>query len=186
MPVPVRPAPVRLRPAARSGQAMVEFVVGLIALLAAAVAVLAVAELTRADTDAMAEAQERAAEASMGNGVASDFPILADVDPGPDGRALTKDDRPVSGSLNGVRSGIAGMAGDLGADAARSVSGGVGPAANDLGDFARGADASAFGFRRGRGTAVAEPPPAAAFFYGLPAQVEQENEVWMPKTGGVP
>ena len=56
---------------------MVEFVVGLFAILAAAVAVLAVAELSRADTDAMAEAQERAVEASMGNGVSSDFPIPA-------------------------------------------------------------------------------------------------------------
>ena len=164
---------------------MVEFVVGLFAILAAAVAVLAVAELSRADTDAMAEAQERAAEASMGNGIGVGFSPVKDVERGSDGRALTKDDRTTSGSLEGVRSRVSGMSGDLAADAARSVSGGMEPSANDLRDFARGADSSAFGFRRGRGTAVAEPPPAAAFFYGLPGRVEQENEVWMPKTGGL-
>lgn len=49
---------------------MVEFVVGLIALLAAAVGVLAVAALVRADTDSMAAAQEEAVARSMGNGVA--------------------------------------------------------------------------------------------------------------------
>ena len=185
MHAPRRPAIARSRRSAHGGQAMIEFVVGLIALLAAAIAVLAVAELTRADTDAMAEAQERAAEASMGNGIAADFPTIADVDPGPDGRALTKDDRPVSGSLSGVRSRVADMAGGVGTDAARSVAGGVGPNANDLADFARGADSSAFGFRRGHASAVAEPPPAAAFFYGLPETVEQENEVWMPQTGGL-
>lgn len=168
----------------RSGQAMVEFVVGLVALLAVAVGILSVAALVRADTESFEAAQEEAVRRGMGNGTPQSFSPVADVAPGPDGLPLTKDDAPVAGSLGSARR-IAARAESAGGPARRPDGG---PLRHDaVAGFGAGASGDAlFSMRRGRGEATAELPPAAKPLFGLEPVATLRNEVWLPQTGGVP
>ena len=169
----------------RAGQAMVEFVVGLIALLVVAVGILAVAALVRADTESFAEAQEEAVRRSMGNATPDSFSPVADVAPGDDDLPLTKDDKAVRGSLDGIRR-IASHG--LPAGGARPLGpGGAEPGHDAVGTFGRGGAGDAlFSLRVGRGEEEAELPPAAQPLLGLESPVKLRNEVWLPQTGGVP
>lgn len=169
----------------RAGQAMVEFVVGLIALLLVAVGVLSVAALVRADTDAFAEAQEEAVRRSMGNATADSFSPVEDVDAGPDGLPLTKDDAPVRGSLGGVRR-IASHTRPADGSWPQRPDGSE-PGHDAVASFARGGEGDAlFSMRVGRGEATAELPPAARPLLGLGETATLRNEVWLPQTGGLP
>lgn len=170
----------------RAGQAMVEFVVGLIALLVVAVGILAVAALVRADTDSFAEAQEEAVRRSMGNATPDSFTPVSDIEPGPDKLPLTKDDKAVHGSLGGMRSRIAAHA--LPANGSPPLGpDGADPGHEAVGSFGRGgAGDSLFSLRVGRGKAEAELPPAAQPLLGLESPATLRNEVWLPQTGGVP
>lgn len=170
---------------ARAGQAMVEFVVGLVALLLVAVGILSVSALVRADTESFERAQEEAVRRSMGNGTPQSFSPVSDVETGPDGLPLTKDDAPVRGSLGGVRA-IAGHA--IPADGSRPLRpDGSDPVHDAVGAFARGGSGDAlFSMRRGEGEATAELPPAANPLFGLGESASVRNEVWLPQTGGVP
>ena len=180
------PTPPLPRPGRRAGQAAIEFTVGLVALLAAAVAILTVGVLSRADTDAMAEAQAKAAEASMGNGIAESPPPLSDVDAGPDGRALTADDAPVAGSLGPVRTRIAGVALRDGAAAAWDGTAGYVPRHDALPELAGGSSAASVnGLRTGSASRTVELPPAAEPLFGLGAEAETERTVLLPQTGGL-
>ena len=169
-----------------AGQAMVEFVVGLVALLLVAVGILSVAVLVGADTDSFAEAQEEAVRRSMGNGTPDSFSPVKDVDRGPDGILFTKDDKPVRGSFSGMRTRIAGRA--IPADGSRpSGPDGAETRHDAISGFARGEEGgSLFSLRVGRGEAEAELPPAARPLLGLESPVTLRNEVWLPQTGGVP
>lgn len=65
-----------------SGQAMVEFVISIFAVLVLAAALLTIGVLSRADTDAMTAAQEKAARASLHGTIGNSFspdPSLADA-----------------------------------------------------------------------------------------------------------
>ncbi len=165
---------------------MVEFVVGLVALLLVAVGILSVAVLVGADTDSFDEAQEEAIRRSMGNGTPDSFSPVKDVDRGPDGLPLTKDDKPVRGSLAGMRTRIAGRA--IPADGSRPAGpDGAETRHDSISGFARGEEGgSLFSLRVGRGEAEAELPPAARPLLGLESPVTLRNEVWLPQTGGVP
>ena len=166
----------------QSGQALVEFTVGLMAMLLALVAILVVGALGRAETDAMERAQASAAERSLGGGGADAFSPVSDVDRGPDGFWLTADDKPVGGSLGPARDAIAGA---TGLDAARAaVPEASSAAAADFGAFSGGATA-VFGFRSAEASAVAELPPAAGLLGLAEPEVEQRATVWMPMTGGL-
>lgn len=167
----------------RSGQALVEFTVGLLALLLAVVAILVVGALGRAETDAMAAAQARAAEKALGSGIAEAFAPVSDVRRGPDGLWLTADDEPVAGSLGGVRVAVAGGTGL--AAAQNAVPEGSSPRGDDFGAFAAGGSAAVFGFRRAEASAAAELPPGAGFLGLREPEVEQRAKVWMPMTGGL-
>lgn len=93
----------------RSGQAIVEFIVGLVAVLALLAGILQVASLTKTHTDTIIEARRRAAELAM-----SDLPRGTDIHSnpewlrtwriGPDGRPHTRDDVPVPGNPDEFRS----------------------------------------------------------------------------------
>ena len=163
----------------RSGQALVEFTVGLMALLLAVVAILVVGALARGETDAMAEAQARAAEKSLGSGIAESFSPVSDVTRGSDGFWLTADDEPVAGSLGPVRVAVAGGTGL--AAAQNAVPEGTSP----RGEFAAGGSTSVFGFRSAEASAVAELPPGAGLLGLREPEVEQRAKVWMPVTGGL-
>ena len=162
---------------------MVEFVVGLVALLAVAVGVLSVAALSRADTESFSAAQEEAVRRSMGDGSPDSFRPVSDVSEGPDGLPLTKDDEPERGSLAGIRA-IAAHGRPAGA--AWPVRPDSSPLRHDaVGSTARGGD-GAFSMRVGRGEAEVVLPPAAKPLFGLEPLATLHNEVWLPQTGGVP
>jgi len=87
----------------RGGQAMVEFVVGLVALLALFAGLLQLAALTRAHTDAMAAAREQAGERALLDTepapiVAGTPDYIRDWNPGPDRRSYSRDDRFTGGN----------------------------------------------------------------------------------------
>ena len=167
----------------RSGQALVEFTVGLMALLLAVVAILVVGALARGETDAMAEAQARAAEKSLGSGIAESFSPVSHVTRGSGGFWLTADDEPVAGSLGPVRVAVAGGTGL--AAAQNAVPEGTSPRGDDFGEFAAGGSTSVFGFRSAEASAVAELPPGAGLLGLREPEVEQRAKVWMPVTGGL-
>jgi len=77
----------------RNGQALVELIVGLIVILALTAGMLQVASLTRASANVMEAARSHAGERAFSETYFSPFPdYIAEVLPGPDGRAYTRDD----------------------------------------------------------------------------------------------
>ena len=165
------------------GQAMIEFVIGLIGLLVAAVAVLTIGILAKEDTDAFREAQAEAIDGSMSAGFADSFSPRSDNASGADNRNLTKDDEPVSGSLGKMRLQIAAQGMSAGA-----VTRPNGEALHHgtLHEFASGErEKEAFSFRKGEGSRMVEVTSAASVFFGLDGTAEVKNEVWMPQTGGL-
>lgn len=169
--------------AGADGQAMVEFVVGLMALLIVAAAVLTIGLLTNADTAAYNEAQSEAIDGSMGAGFTASFSPRKDNDAGADRRYLTADDEPVTGSLGPMRQHLA-AEGDA---AGRPVRPDGAPLRHDaLFTFADGTGGDeGFGFRKGEASRSVPIAPAARRFFGLRETAEVRNEVWMPQTGGL-
>lgn len=96
------------RAAARAGQAIIEFVVGLVAVLAVAAGLLQIARLARAHTETLALAREEAARDAMSAGYVepvSPAPrFIRDWSLGPDGAAYSRDDRIVPGSPGDISS----------------------------------------------------------------------------------
>ena len=83
-----------------SGQAMIEVMVGLIALLVLVAGLLQVASLTKAQTDTMVEAREEAGRRAFGDLTLSESPeYIASIEVGDDGRTYSLDDTttPASG-----------------------------------------------------------------------------------------
>ncbi|MGN0845735.1 MAG: hypothetical protein ACI4QT_11035 [Kiritimatiellia bacterium] len=162
---------------------MIEFVIGLIGLLVAAVAVLTIGILAKEDTESFREAQKEAIDGSMSAGFADSFSPRSDNDPGADNRNLTKDDKPVSGLLGNLRMNIA----------AEGMSAGTVTRANGedlhhntLQEFASGErEKEAFSFRKGEESRTIEVTSAASVFFGFDGTAEVKNEVWMPQTGGL-
>ncbi len=86
--------------ASRSGQAMVELIVGMIVILALVAGMLQVASLTRAHTAVMVEARGRAGGLAMSDAFITAIPdYIADVEVGPDGRSYSRDDTHTAASL---------------------------------------------------------------------------------------
>ena len=93
----------------RSGQAIVEFIVGLVAVLTLLAGILQVASLTKTHTDTVIEARRRAAELAMtdlprGTDIHSNPDWLRTWRDGPDGRPHSHDDVPVFDDPNPFRS----------------------------------------------------------------------------------
>jgi hypothetical protein len=76
-----------------SGQAMIEVMAGLVALIVLIAGLLQVASLTRAQTDAMVEARQEAGTLALLEEPFSEFPdYIQDIQVGPDGRSYSHDD----------------------------------------------------------------------------------------------
>ena len=94
----------------KSGQAIVEFVVGLGAILILAAAILQIGTLMRADTRTLQEARAEAGAAALGNAyfapVSPGPQYILDWVPGPDRAAYTRDDRAVLGNTALLSDGI--------------------------------------------------------------------------------
>lgn len=81
----------------RAGQAMAEFLVALVALLFVLTGIIQVAALTRARMDAGIEAREQVAQDMLADTWIAPTPsYIQDWENGPDGRAYTADDKPIS------------------------------------------------------------------------------------------
>ncbi|MBU0679440.1 MAG: pilus assembly protein [Verrucomicrobia bacterium] len=85
----------------RAGAAMVEFVVGIVAVLVLFMGLLQIAQLARKRTRAMLEAQAEAGMYSMSDELIIALPgpqHIYDWDPGSDERPYSEDDSPILGS----------------------------------------------------------------------------------------
>jgi hypothetical protein len=93
--------PAGRRTAMKNGQAMVEFLVGLVAVMALLIGARQVASLARNHTEAMVEARRQAGELAILTDLDGESDILYHAsyldtwDTGPDGRPHTRDDVPV-------------------------------------------------------------------------------------------
>jgi hypothetical protein len=87
------PHPTSHFPLSLAGQAMIEVMVGLVALIVLIAGLLQVASLTRARTDAMAAAREEAGGLALLDYPVSDIPdYIGEIDAGADGRTYSYDD----------------------------------------------------------------------------------------------
>lgn len=83
---------------ARNGQAMIEFIVGIVAVLALFAGMLQLASLTRAQTDTMVNARRAAAERAMSDPAMLSYPDYIDsISLGADGSSYSADDEPELG-----------------------------------------------------------------------------------------
>lgn len=169
----------------RSGQAMVEFVVAVVAIMLVVGGILTVASLQRADAKSMLDATTEAVEDSMGNTISSNFSPINDWDNGPDGHEQTKDDRAQKGSFTKVRGDITGRAVPNDDWSAFDRADGGSVVYDEIERLDASGGSTIIGMVEGKSSEVAEIPNAIQQILGFPAEVEIENEVWMPKTEGL-
>ncbi len=190
MPLPHTRSPASLRQTgrhtaprqARSGQAMVELVVALIAILVVTAGMFQLVLMGTAHTETLTEAAAQAASGAVsGAALAQTFTPVADWNAGPDGMRQTPDDIAERGSLAGARSGIAALSvpnADWSAiDPARFRS---------IAEFHHGAlPSTTFALVRGEAAREVDVLPVARALFGLRDPTEIRNEVWMTLTGGL-
>jgi len=92
----------------RSGQALVELMVGLVVVMVLVAGILQIASMTSAHTDAMAEARQEVAPLTLldlepGMGVLSDADYIKDWHEGADERRLSRDDYSDDGNTVGFQ-----------------------------------------------------------------------------------
>lgn len=168
---------------ARDGQALVELVIAMVAVLALAVALLQIGRLGRAQARAMQDARARADELALSEIFTAPSPrpsFLRDWHPGPDRIAHTRDDRALAGEPGRIRSALSAIVrpGDL--------EGPLGP--NRISILLEAGDPmAAMDWIRGDAEPVVVPlmPAARRLFYDADAIV-LEAETWMPWTRGIP
>lgn len=169
----------------KSGQAMVEFIVAVVLIMLVVGGILAVANLQRADSKSMLEATEEAIKDSMGNPLADNFSPIKDWNDGADGYEQTKDDKAEKGSFSKVRNKITGHAVPDNDWSAFDRADGNSVRYGDIKQLDSSASASVIGMIEGTASETAEIPPVIQKSIGLAEEVEVENQVWMPKTGGL-
>lgn len=169
----------------KSGQAMVEFIVAVVLIMLVVGGILAVANLQRADSKSMLEATEEAIKDSMGNPIANNFSPIKDWNDGADGYEQTKDDKAEKGSFSKVRNKITGHAVPDNDWSAFDRADGNSVRYGDIKQLDSSASASVIGMIEGTASETAEIPPVIQKSIGLAEEVEVENQVWMPKTGGL-
>ncbi len=158
------------------GQAIVELVIALFAILVIVGGLLQLVILAHADTETMAEATATASDAASTAGSFSDsFSAVRDWEPGTDGMVLTRDDRKVGGSLSRPRHDIA----------ARTAPGGDWSALDDatrtdIRSFAERDSSAAFGFVHARSERDVDVLPLAGPLFGI-RNASTGNDVWMVK-----
>ncbi len=172
--------------AKRDGQAMVEFVVALVAVLFVAAGLLLVASLIRADTATFVEATGEAVSRSMSMGLAASFSPIADWEPGRDGMRHTKDDRARPGNWGRVRRGITVFTAPDGDWSGTRRLDGASAHYDDIVNVHDGVlSGSTMRFMRGYSAQSVETLPVLQVVMGLPPTLTLRNETWMPATGGL-
>jgi len=96
----IHPSECRRRRGGRSGQALIELTIALVAILAILGALLQVGVLSRVHLSVMDEARANAGRMAIGDiyqSVAPSAQMIREWDIGPDGRRYSRDDRAVAG-----------------------------------------------------------------------------------------
>lgn len=169
-----------------SGQAMVEFVIGLVGVLVVTAGILLLAELDRADTETLAAASADAISDAMSGSIPSSFTPVQDWDEGLDGMRHTKDDKAVNGNFGGIRANISSYTAPNGDWSGTRRDDGSSVKYDDIVRFNDGTlTSSAFNFMRAHEEATVETLPVLQSFMGLPGTITVENEVWMPAFSGL-
>jgi hypothetical protein len=168
----------------KSGQALAEFVVGLIAVLTLAACLRIGASMITSHSDAMATARNEAASAaSLGADVLSGAKYIHEVTEGSDKRQYTKDDRSTSANPSEFAGVVIGKT--VEDDSEWDV---LGQMPNSKFSKLRGGmnPSSTFGLVRGsdRRTVAIDQIPAVKFFYNA-ATMEVECNVWMTQINGM-
>ena len=170
----------------RAGQAMIEFVITLIGVLAVVAGLLTIVELNRVDNNTLNEASESAISTAMGSPIASSFTPITDWDTGADGRKLTKDDTQKAGSFESTRQGITKYTAPEGNWDGTVRLDGSETKYGDVRKFNFGqTTASLFGFSKGDAGETIETLPVARTLFGVGETITIRNETYMPATGGL-
>lgn len=172
------------RRAARQGQALVEFVVGLVAVLALLAGLLQLASLGTAWIEAHAEARTAAArrailDAAPGGAVPR---YLRDWEPGPDRRRHTRDDVALTGNPVPFQSVVVGAA--VSGPHHREILERV-PRDRITALYDGPAPASLFGLVSGTGTRDVPTLPAVRSLLYRADRIALQETVWMTRTGGI-
>ena len=163
-------------PSSRLGQAVVELVVAMLAILVIVGGLLQLVLLAHADTETMAEATAKASDAAASEGSFADtFSAIRDWEAGRDNLLLTPDDREVGGSLAHPRNDIASRTAPAGDWAALDDA-----THTDIRSFAERGSTAAFGFVHARAERDVEVLPLSGPLFGL-HQATSGNDVWMVK-----
>ncbi|NLB69411.1 MAG: hypothetical protein GX804_06990 [Lentisphaerae bacterium] len=170
----------------RSGQAIVEFIVGLFGIILLAALVFFLGHVQLLDSDSLVRASADAISSSMGHGISSTFTPLADWDEGGDDKPYTKDDRAIHGNFYRLRSHITSSSAPGGDWSGTRRGDGSSVVYNEIVHVNDGVlSQSTFGFVSSRDSETVPVPPIIQNILGLPGEIVIRNEVWMPQTGGL-
>ncbi len=166
-----------------SGQAMIEVMVGLIALLVLVAGLIQVASLTKSQTDTMVEAREEAGQRSFW-----DLPLsetaeyIQDVEVGPDGRTYSLDDTTTDASGAVFHDTITAKAVRDQSEWAilEQLSDQSFPSLNNA-----GTPISTFGLLKGNATRTVPLRPAVRSLIYRAEEIEIESDVWTTWTRGI-
>ena len=167
----------------RSAQAMIEVIVGLVAMVVLIAGLIQIVKLTRAQTDAMIDAREMVAVMAFEDEPLSAFPgYIKDVGVGPDGRRFSSDDTTTGANAEDFDETITGQLvsqdnewdtlDELPSSAFTSLHGAPTPSTE-------------FGLLRGRGSRSILTDPALRHLIYNADEIEIECEVWMTWTRGI-
>jgi hypothetical protein len=167
----------------RSGQAMIEVVVGLVAMVVLIAGLILITRLTLARTDAMNEARKIVGTITFDDEPMSAFPsYIRDVEVGPDGRKYSGDDTTTDANAVDFDTTFVGQLvsqaadwntlGELPSSAFTSLHGSPAPAAE-------------FGLLMGHDSKSITTDPAIRHLLYNAAEIEIDCEVWMTWTRGI-
>jgi hypothetical protein len=167
----------------RSAQAMIEVIVGLVAMVVLIAGLIQIVKLTRAQTDAMIEAREMVAVMAFDDEPLSAYPgYIQDVEVGPDGRRFSSDD--TTTDANAVDFDTT-FVGQLVSQAAEWNTIGELPSSAFTSLHGSPAPYTEFGLLRGRGSRSILTDPALRHLLYNADEIEIECEVWMTWTRGI-
>jgi hypothetical protein len=170
-------------PAPRSGQAMVEVIVGLVALLVLTAGLIQVASLTRAQTDALVQARELAGASAFMEVPISAYPeYIYEIEAGPDGRTYSGDDETTDADASAFNNDVVeqlvrdpdewDVIDQLPSSPFSSLHDALTPATE-------------FGLLKGEATVTVELLPAVRSLLYRADEIDVECDVWMTWTRGI-
>ena len=167
---------------ASSGQAIVEFAAGLVAVLVLVAGLLQVASLSAARTDAMVQARKAADSTAMLDiPLYVPSPFIKHWDEGPDRKAYTRDDDFSTGDMPGFRNSIVDRTSpdESGWDIMSAIP------RNDIATLRESAVSPVFGLVQGEASRSFEILPAFRKLIYNAETITVKARVWMTRTRGI-